>query len=190
MPGLLDYFKPLQQPRPATNGALPGFLDKAAGLLSENAAKVFPTVEEQVAYSRGLLNPQVANDLFGRGMMNPELAKAYDEKMKNIAFAMNAFGKPSGSPLKFQSQIDDIQKYLDKLGIESKVTKSTRSKSTYLTLDDPSGETFKIRISDHPESGKSLALHGSSDFNVGNYDYADGASLDEALKAALKRFGK
>ncbi len=96
MPGLLDRFKQIQQPRQKTGKSL---LDLAIDHMATNAGKVFPTTEEMNANLRNVLSPEVANSMLGIGELNKEAAKAYEEKMKNIALA--ALTVYHGSPHKF-----------------------------------------------------------------------------------------
>ena len=96
MPGLLDRFKQIQQPRQKTGKSL---LDLAIDHMATNAGKVFPTTEEMNANLRNVLSPEVANSMLGIGELNKEAAKAYEDKMKNIALA--ALTVYHGSPHKF-----------------------------------------------------------------------------------------
>ena len=96
MPGLLDRFKQIQQPRQKTGKSL---LDLAIDNMATNAGKVFPTTEEMNANLRNVLSPEVANSMLGIGELNKEAAKAYEDKMKNIALA--ALTVYHGSPHKF-----------------------------------------------------------------------------------------
>ncbi len=102
---------------------------------------------------------------------------------------MPMFGAPQKSILKFNSQLDDLQKFLDSKGLESRLSKSTRSGSKYLTIDSPDGGNFTIRFADHPQSGKAMSLHGPSDFNVGKFEYADSNSIDDAIAKAFNALG-
>lgn len=62
---------------------------------------------------------------------------------------------------------ENLASAMEYLGLKiNKERGSSMSNSRYITIDDPSGGTVSIRLSNHQQTGKAISLHNSPDVDV------------------------
>lgn len=96
--------------------------------------------------------------------------------------AFDSYLRATGQYTKKGDRISQLIRKLEESGYDPKIKNSTRSGSKYIEVEIPNGYIKTIRISNHPQSGQALALHGPASINFGKYDGADTDSILDVLK--------
>lgn len=86
---------------------------------------------------------------------------------------------------------ENLSVIFESAGMKVKNKGSAHSNSRYVEIEDPvTGELVVVRFADHPVSGRAMALHGSPDFNVGEFENANFKNWDQAAAATLERINR